>query len=139
MEALEEKHILRYLLVLVSLVKKYGHKLDISDVYLKLISQNNPEIIKLYQFLHTLGKTNSRDLQDIVKICKKVYAHYRKEFSISADASTHQSLTTFITKTFDDADLAFSDVPSVPGLDLKGEWYRYHRTLDKDLDTILGS
>ena len=137
-QALEEKEVLRYLLVISSLVKSYGHKLDIWDGYLQIISKQNPEIAKLYGFLHTLGKANTRDLSDIVKICKKVYAQYRKEFTINAGVSQQKTLDTFIHQTFKDADVTFVDAPAL-GVDLKGEGYRYHRNLERDLDTILWS
>ncbi len=137
-QALEEKEVLRYLLVISSLVKSYGHKLDISEGYLQAIAKKNPEIAKLYGFLHTLGKTNSKDLNDIIKICKKIYAQYRKEFTISSGKSSQKVLDTFLHKTFDNADVDFVEAP-VLGVDLRGEGYRYHRNLDKDLDTILWS
>ena len=135
-QALEEKEVLRYLLVISSLVKLYGHKLDIADGYLQIIAKKQPDIAKLYGFLHTLGKTNSKDLNDIIKICKKIYAHYRKEFTINSGKSMQKTLEKFINTTFKDVDATFIEA-SVLGIDLRGEGYRYHRNLDKDLDTIL--
>lgn len=135
-DALQEKHILRHLLVIVSLVKTYGHKLDIDDGYVKAIAKQHWDIARLYELLNSLGKTNIRDLNDIIKICKKIYANYRKEFTISWEKSTQKVLDGFIHKTFDNADVTFAETSTL-WIDLKGEWYRYHRNLDKDLDTIL--
>ena len=137
-KALEEKDVLRYLLVISSLVKSYGHKLDISDGYLKIIAKKQPDIAKLYGFLHTLGKANSKDLNAIVKSCKKIYAQYRKEFTINSGKSMQKTLEKFITTNFKDVDTTFVEAP-VLGVDLRGEGYRYHRNLEKDLDTILGT
>jgi len=135
-EALEEKHALRYLLVVASLVKTYGHKLEIDGWYLEIISKKHPDIAKLYTLLRSLDKVNTRDLNDIIKICKKIYVQYRKEFSIVADSSAHKDLTGYIHKQFSNADVISSETKTL-GIDLKGEWYRYHRTIDSDLDTIL--
>jgi cysteinyl-tRNA synthetase len=137
-EALQKKHVLRYLLVIVWLIKKYGHKLDISEWYLDTIRKKFPEIVKTYEVLHTLGKTNIKDLNDIIKICKKIYAQYKKEFTIVSGISSQESLTNYIHKRFSDTDLTLSET-SVLGIDIKGEWYRYHRNIDNDLDTILGN
>ncbi|MCX6825396.1 MAG: hypothetical protein NTY80_04225 [candidate division SR1 bacterium] len=136
-ETLQEKYILNHLLVIVSLVKKYGHKLNIADHYLQIIGKNNPEIVKLYKVLHILGKTNIKDLNDIVKICKKIYVQYKKEFMITSDTSTQGTLKKYINKIFPDADIN-SNETSVLEIDIKGEGYRYHRNLKNDLDTILG-
>lgn len=135
-EALQEKHALRHLLVIASLIKLYGHKLDISKVYLQVISRDNPDIVKLYELLHDLGKTNTNDIKDIIKICKKTYVQYRKEFAIVSDNYTQDVLTEYIYKKFSNADVTITD-DLILGVDIKWEWYRYHRNLDKDLENIL--
>ena len=137
-EALQEKHILRNLLVILSLVKKYGHKLDISQWYIQMIKKQYPDIAKLYEILHMLGKTNVKDINDIIKICKKIYTQYKKEFTISSDVSAQGILTEYIYKQFSSAEVTVTETP-VLGIDIKGEWYRYHRNLNNDLDTILGN
>ena len=119
-EALEEKHILRHLLVIASLIKTYGHKLDISERYIHLISKNNPEIAKLYQLLHTLGKTNSKDIKDIIKICKKTYAQYKKEFIIMADTHAQNMLIQHLHAQFKDAEITTNETAAL-GVDIKGE------------------
>ena len=135
-DALQEKHVLRDLLVVLSLVKMYGHKLYIAEWYLQIIAKKHPDIAQLYKVLHTLGKANVRDLNAIVKLCKKIYVKYKKEFTISSDLPRQEALDTFIHKKFSDADLSFSET-SMLGIDLKGEGYRYHRSLDRDLETLL--
>ncbi len=137
-EALEEKEVLRHLLVIVSLVKLYGHKLNISQWYLQTIKESYPDIVTLYTLLHTLGKINLSDLTAIVKICKKTYTQYRKEFTIGANSITQGALEEYIHQHFDSADVEFNKIP-VLGIDLKGEWYRYHRNIDIDLTTLLGN
>jgi len=135
-DALQEKHILQYLLVIVSLVKKYGHKLNIHEWYLQVISTKEPDIAKLYSLLYDLGKANIKDLNDIIKICKKIHVQYRKEFTITSALSTQKKLSEYINKNFTDTDVSFHEKASL-GIDLKGEWYRYHRDLNRDLDIIL--
>ncbi len=135
-EALKDKHLIRYLLVVVSLVKIYGHKLNISWEYLQIISKKHSDIAGLYTLLHTLDKTNIKDLNDIIKICKKIYVQYRKEFSITADSSSQKILTEYIHKNFPNADITIDNSVAL-WIDIKWEWYRYHRNIDNDLDTIL--
>ncbi|HBB04538.1 TPA: hypothetical protein DCZ39_06730 [Patescibacteria group bacterium] len=119
-EALQEKHILNNLTVILSLVKKYGHKLNISDSYLQLISKEYPQIVKLYELLHALGKTNTKDLNSIIKICKKIYVQYRKEFTITSDISTQEVLKGYINTKFPNADVTTSNTSSLE-IDIKGE------------------
>ena len=135
-EALAEKEVLRHLLVIVSLVKLYGHKLNITEWYLALINKEYPDIGKLYALLHSLGKTNLSDLNAIVKICKRTYTQHRMEFTVSADAATQGVLSEYIEKHFDTCDITCMEAP-VLGIDLKWEGYRYHRNIDTDLHAIL--
>ena len=85
-----------------------------------MIKKQYPDIAKLYEILHMLGKTNVKDINDIIKICKKIYTQYKKEFTISSDVSAQGILTEYIYKQFSSAEVTVTETP-VLGIDIKGE------------------
>ncbi|MEI6773570.1 MAG: hypothetical protein WCL18_01795 [bacterium] len=67
-----------------------------------------------------LGKTNIKDLNDIINFCKKIYRQQNKEFTIISDVTTHEALTQYIHKNFENAEISMGKA-SVLGIDIKGE------------------
>jgi hypothetical protein len=67
-----------------------------------------------------IGKTNTKDLKEIIKICKRIHVQYRKEFEIISKVEVQERLTEYINKTFIDADIT-SEKTNTIGIDLKGE------------------
>lgn len=121
------------------MIVKYGKKLTLPH-FIAGIQKTNPEITILIQVIEKAKLLNLSQLSAFIRDFQSQLP--KKEFTFrlaSNDEDILLPLTSYLEKRFGQVKVDFSSVKSETlSVQMKGQGYAYKRSLDRDLDLLLG-
>lgn len=131
------KDFLRSFMLIKQMLKKYGKRSFDIPVYLESLKKHSPETYEIVMLLKSLNKLEIKHINQITGLLKKKYSESKKEFLVMTEKNTQHKVWSFVSDAFKNVEIDYQDSSTV-WIDVKWEWYRYKRDLDRDLNLLLG-
>lgn len=123
--------------VLENLLKKYWKRIK-NEKFVKIIGEQNEETSYLIKLLDKVWKLTIKDVKSIISLLKEKYSNYTKYFDIElSDASVLKDIEKVLYEKFWKADYETKNLEEDVWINIRGESYKYKRTLNKDLNRLL--
>ncbi len=118
-----------------SLLRKYSFYLKKKEI-LDVIKKNDEVLYSLFSLLRMSNKLNINDIDNIIKIIKKFYPEYKKQFILQVDKRILHDIESIIENKFKNVEikLKWSDILWA---NVKWEWYFFKKYLEKDISRLL--